>query len=510
MSDTLSETIRLHANDNVVVARIELEVGASLAEGQVTAKSRIPAGHKIATQSIALGEPVTKYNQTIGFATCAITAGDHVHTHNVEFRKFERDSAFCIDAKPTAYIPAAETATFQGYKRPDGRVGTRNYIGILTSVNCSATVAKYIAEAFRGPDALSDYPNIDGVVALVHRTGCGMQAGGEGHAILRNVLSGYAGHPNFAGVLLIGLGCEVAQVSEIAAQFSPLRKNMLQTMTIQEAGGTRQAIERGIAAVKEMLRLGDLARRETVSASELTLALQCGGSDAYSGIGANPALGAAADILVRHGGTAILSETPEIYGAEHLLVRRAVSEDVGKKLMERIKWWENYTARNGGEIDNNPAPGNKAGGLTTILEKALGSSAKGGTTNLVDVYGYAEPITEKGFVFMDSPGFDPTSVTGQVASGANIICFTTGRGSVFGFKPVPSIKIATNTSMFERMTDDMDINCGKIIDGTATIDEMGAIIFEAILDVASGGKSKSEELGFGDNEFVPWQIGTVM
>ena len=507
---TLSPTIRLHKNDNVVVARVAIARSTSQNGEEFLANEDIPAGHKVATQPIPQGGPITKFNQTIAFASTDIAPGDHVHTHNAAYGKFARESEACTDARPTAYFPDAERTTFQGYRRPGGRAGTRNYVGILTSVNCSATVARMIAEAFRAPSALADYPHVDGVVALVHGTGCGMQAGGEGHELLKRTIAGYAVHPNFAGILLIGLGCEVAQVDDIGSLVPKADAPPMHIMTIQEEGGTRRTVEKGIEIVRGMLAEANKAYRETIPASELMLALQCGGSDGYSGIGANPALGVAADLLVRHGGTAILSETPEIYGAEHLLVRRAVSEGVAAKLIERIKWWEDYTARNGGEIDNNPAPGNKAGGLTTILEKALGSAAKSGTTNLVDVYRYAERIGAKGFVFMDSPGFDPTSATGQVASGANIICFTTGRGSVFGFKPVPSIKIATNTPMYCRMTDDMDINCGEIIDGTATIEEMGARIFREVLDVASGKPSKSETLGFGDNEFAPWQLGAVM
>ena len=507
---TLSPTIRLHKNDNVVVARVAIARSTSHNGEELLANEDIPAGHKVATQPIPQGGPITKFNQTIAFASTDIAPGDHVHTHNAAYGKFARESEACTDARPTAYFPDAERTTFQGYRRPGGRAGTRNYVGILTSVNCSATVARMIAEAFRAPSALADYPHVDGVVALVHGTGCGMQAGGEGHELLKRTIAGYAVHPNFAGILLIGLGCEVAQVDDIGSLVPKADAPPMHIMTIQEEGGTRRTVEKGIEIVRGMLAEANKAYRETIPASELMLALQCGGSDGYSGIGANPALGVAADLLVRHGGTAILSETPEIYGAEHLLVRRAVSEGVAAKLIERIKWWEDYTARNGGEIDNNPAPGNKAGGLTTILEKALGSAAKGGTTNLVDVYRYAERIGAKGFVFMDSPGFDPTSATGQVASGANIICFTTGRGSVFGFKPVPSIKIATNTPMYCRMTDDMDINCGEIIDDTATIEEMGARIFREVLDVASGKPSKSETLGFGDNEFAPWQLGAVM
>jgi altronate hydrolase len=379
----------------------------------------------------------------------------------------------------------------------------------MTTVNCSATVAKMVAAAFAG-DALKDYPNVDGVAAFVHGTGCGMATKGDGFDILQRTLWGYLKHPNFAGVLLIGLGCEAAQIRFLIDMYGDKPGPVFRHMTIQGTGGTRATIEEGKRIVKEMLAEANTARRQTVSAEHLTLCLQCGGSDGYSGITANPALGAAADILVRQGGTAILSETPEVYGAEHLLTRRAVSREVGEKLLTRIRWWEDYTSRNGGDMNNNPSPGNKEGGLTTILEKSLGAAAKGGTTNLVDVYEYAEPVTAKGFVFMDSPGYDPVSATGQVASGGNIICFTTGRGSAFGFKPVPSIKLATNTPMYERLSEDMDINCGEILSHGVAVPEMGERIFQMILDVASGGKSKSEELGYGDNEFTPWLVGAVM
>jgi altronate hydrolase len=284
----------------------------------------------------------------------------------------------------------------------------------------------------------------------------------------------------------------------------------LATMTIQETGGTKKTVERGIAQIREMLPEANRVKREPVPASHITVGLQCGGSDGYSGITANPALGAASDLLVRNGGTVILSETPESYGAEHLLTRRAVSREVGEKLLARMKWWDDYTKRNGGDMDNNPSPGNKAGGITTILEKSLGAAAKAGSTNLVDVVRYAERVTGKGFVFMDTPGYDPVSATGQVAGGANIICFTTGRGSVFGCVPSPSIKLATNSPMYERMSDDMDVNCGTIAEGTETVDQVGKRIFDLILATASGQPTKSEALGFGEAEFAPWQLGAVM
>lgn len=509
MLDRVSAVIRLNENDNVVVSRAELLPGASIEGGNVTARSAIPAGHKVATAPIAQGEPVRKYNQIIGFASQAIEPGQHVHSHNMAIGDFERDYAFGVDMRPTLFIPEAERATFQGYMRENGKAGTRNYLGVITSVNCSATVARYIADAFKG-DALKDYPNVDGVVAIVHGTGCGMADTGEGFGNLQRTLWGYAQHVNFAGVMMLGLGCEVAQIDFMMEAQGLKHSPRLQSMTIQDTGGTRKTVERGIAQLKEMLPAANAMQRTTVPASHLTLCLQCGGSDGYSGITANPALGAAADLLVRHGGTAILSETPEIYGAEHLLTRRAENRAIGEKLIERIRWWEGYCERNGGSMDNNPSPGNKKGGLTTILEKSLGAAAKGGTTNLRGVYKYAEPVDTKGFVFMDTPGYDPCSATGQIAGGGNIICFTTGRGSVFGAKPVPSIKLATNSAMYRRMEEDMDINCGAVLDEGVSVPEMGQRIFDKIVDVASGNPSKSEELGFGDAEFVPWQIGATM
>ncbi|MCK6453265.1 MAG: altronate dehydratase family protein [Alphaproteobacteria bacterium] len=510
MSTASPLTIRLNPADNVVVARADLLDGVELPGERVKCRQRIPAGHKVATAAVAAGQPVRKFDQIIGFAKDAIRPGDHVHVHNVAFQAFERDYAAGSDARPTQYFTGDARATFEGFVRPNGRVGTRNYIGVLTSVNCSATVARYIADQFNRGDALQDHPTVDGVAAFVHATGCGMAGSGDGYMNLQRTLWGYASHPNFASVVMVGLGCEVAQLSYLLDMYGIKPGPHFQVMTIQDSGGTRKSVERGVAQIREMLPDAARARRQTVSAEHIALALQCGGSDGYSGITANAALGAASDLVVRHGGTAILSETPEIYGAEHLLTRRAARPEVADRLIERIKWWEDYCRRNDGEMNNNPSPGNKAGGLTTILEKSLGAAAKGGTTNLTAVYKYAEPVKEKGFVFMDTPGYDPCSATGQVAGGGNVICFTTGRGSVFGCKPAPSIKLATNTPMFERMEEDMDINCGDIVDSGVSIAEKGEEIFKLILDVASGKKSKSEQLGFGDNEFVPWQIGATM
>jgi len=508
VSEKQNQTIRLNPADNVVTARLDIADGAVVDGGVATVTANVPAGHKIATAAISSGDVVRKYNQIIGFATQDISVGAHVHSHNCAFGDFERDYAFSQDITPTDYIPEAARATFQGFVRENGSIATRNYVAVLSTVNCSATVVHGIANAFAG-DALKDYPNVDGVAAFTHGTGCG-SGGGDNHDQLQRVMWGYIRHPNCAGVLLVGLGCEGNQISFLLDVFGLEAGPNFQYMNIQDTGGTRATIEAGIAQVKSMLPLANQATRTTVSAEHISLALQCGGSDAYSGITANPSLGAAVDLLVRNGGTAILAETPEIYGAEHLLTRRAVNREVGEKLIERIKWWEEYTAKLGASLDNNPSPGNKAGGLTTILEKSLGAAAKGGTTNLTGVYKYAERVTEKGFVFMDSPGYDPCSITGEVASGANIVCFTTGRGSVFGYKPAPSIKLATNSTMYNRMSEDMDINCGAVLDEDISVAEMGQRIFDTVLDVASGTPSKSEALGFGDHEFVPWQIGAYL
>lgn len=505
--------ISLHDGDTVGIARRAIPAGTVLVDDAraIQVPVEVPAGHKVALAEARVGDAVRKYGQPIGVATKDIRVGDHVHSHNLSISDFARDYAYGADVVDERPAPPEQRATFEGIVRPDGRVATRNFIGILTSVNCSATAAKLIAKQFGvGSPLLADFEHVDGVVALTHGSGCGMAASGEGMDILRRTLSGYARHPNFAGLLVIGLGCEVNQISDLTKGFDVPDHVPVIDMTIQDLGGTRATVNEGVARIRDMLAAANEARRTTVPASELVLGLQCGGSDGYSGITANPALGVASDLLVRHGGTSILGETPEVYGAEHLLTRRALSPDVGKRLVERIEWWERYVAASSGSMDNNPSPGNKAGGLTTILEKSLGAVAKGGHANLAGVYEYAEPVDAKGFVFMDTPGYDPVSVTGMVAGGANIICFTTGRGSVFGCKPAPSLKLSTNSDTYRRMTDDMDINCGEILDGTATVDELGARIFQRMLEVASGSLTKSEEIGLGDEEFTPWQLGAVM
>ena len=509
-NSTTGMTIRLHAADNVVVARSDLALGAKLEPEGITCRSQVTAGFKVAACNIAKGEPIRKYNVVIGFASAEIAAGSLVHSHNMEFREFDRDYAYAQDYRPVDLLPEQQRATFMGIVRANGQVATRNFVGVLSTVNCSATVAHKIAEWFT-PERLAKYPNIDGVVAFAHDLGCGMEMTGEPMDLLRRTMAGFALHANLAGGLVIGLGCERNQISGLLKAHPNINANeRLQTFVMQEMGGTRKTIEAGIAAVQALLPEANRVTRQPVSASHISVGLQCGGSDGFSSITANPALGAAMDLLVRHGGTAILSETPEIYGVEHTLTRRARTREVGEKLIERIRWWKDvYTVGRDTQINGVVSPGNQHGGLANILEKSLGSSMKGGTGPLMEVYRYAEPVTQRGFVFMDTPGFDPCSATGQIAGGANVILFTTGRGSCFGAKPVPSIKLATNTSMYNKLIEDMDINCGEILDGSATVQSMGQNIFEHILRVCSGAKSKSEQLGLGDHEFVPWNIGVV-
>jgi altronate hydrolase len=504
--------IQLHPDDHVAIALMPLAKGRALSVGKTSLRlaADITAGHKIALVGVEAGAPVRRYGQIIGFATRPILPGEHVHSHNLAVRDFDRNYEYATELRPIDYLPAAERRTFQGYRRADGRAGTRNYIALISSVNCSASTVRYIAERFRG-EALQAYPNVDGVLPLTHKTGCATKTSGYEIDMLRRTLAGFARHPNIAAFILVGLGCETNQIMDLVEGTRLFEKDgsLPPILTLQDVGGIAKTVEKGVEMVAAMLPNANDVRREPLPLSELTVALQCGGSDAFSGITANPALGWAVDELVRHGGTGVLSETPELYGAEHLLTRRAVSREVGEKLIERIRWWEDYTARNGFVIDNNPAPGNKAGGLTTIYEKSLGAAAKGGTMPLAAVYQYAEPITEKGMVIMDTPGYDPVSATGQVAGGANLIVFTTGRGSCFGFKPAPSIKVATNTPMYQHMLSDMDVNAGVILEGTP-LESVGRDIFERMIAVASGEKSKSEAQGVGEEEFNPWVIGATM
>jgi altronate hydrolase len=514
MRITLQDTpaLRLHPDDNVAVALMPLASGRTLDIGGAAVRlvNQIDAGHKFALRPLERGQALKRYGQLIGFATRDISVGEHVHTHNLAVGEMSLDYQIGVDVRPVAYVPEHERRTFLGYRRAEGRAGTRNTIAVIGTVNCSSHTLRTIAARARA-ELLPKFPNVTDIVGLAHKSGCGARAGGWETELLQRTLAGFARNPNVAGYLFVGLGCEVNQFEDLLStqrgRLGPL--GLPPYLGIQDTGGVAATIEEGLAAVAKLLPLADAYRREPLPVSELCLALQCGGSDGFSGITGNPALGHAVDLLVQQGGTAVLSETPEIYGAEHLLVRRAVSQEVGEKLIRQVRWWEEYTERNGFVIDNNPAPGNKAGGLTTIFEKSLGAVAKGGSMPLQAVYDYAEAITEHGFVYMDTPGYDPVSATGQVAGGCNIVAFTTGRGSCFGFKPAPSIKIATNSVTYDRMRSDMDINAGPILEGVS-VEEVGRAIFEKLIAVASGEASLSEAQGIGEEEFNPWIIGATM
>jgi altronate hydrolase len=511
---TLQDTpaLRLHPADDVAIALVPLSANRRIEVAGQTLRMNadVAAGHKLALRGIETGQPLRRYGQVIGFATRPIAPGDHVHTHNLAVGEMQLDYQFGVDVHPVASVPPEQRRTFQGYRRADGSVGTRNTLVLISTVNCSAHTVRQIAARARA-ELLPRFPNVTDIVGLAHRAGCASAASGPEIEMLRRTLAGFARNPNVAGYLFVGLGCETNQFE---ALFESQRERLGDLrlppyIGIQDSGGVAAAIEEGLQALAVRLPHANKFQRENVPVSELMLALQCGGSDSFSGITANPALGHAVDLLVAQGGTAVLSETPEIYGAEHLLTRRAASRAIGERLVERIHWWEAYTAREGGEIDNNPSHGNKAGGLTTIYEKSLGAVAKGGSTPLQAVYEYAEPVTARGLTYMDTPGYDPVSATGQVAGGCNIIAFTTGRGSCFGFKPAPSIKIATNSVTYDRMRGDMDINAGRVLEGSS-IEEVGREIFEKVLAVASGQHSLSEAQGIGEEEFNPWIVGATM
>jgi arabinonate dehydratase len=500
---------RLDPADDVAIALRPLRAGQTItvAGQRVTLQAPIPPGHKFALHAVAVGEPVRRYGQIIGTATTPIAPGEHVHTQNLHVAALQLDYAVGADAQPVAFAPEAEHATFLGYRRADGRVGTRNIIAVATTVNCSAHTARRIAARARA-ELLPRFPHVDNVVALTHGAGCGTRAGSAELDVLQATIAGHVRHPNVAGAVIVGLGCEANQFADLIARQS-LDDSAPRFLGIQDEGGVAATVAQGLAALEPLLVAADQVRRERVPASELVLALQCGGSDGFSGITANPALGLAADWLVAQGGTVVLAETPEIYGAEHLLTRRAAAPEVAAQLLERIRWWEHYAAMHGFELDNNPTPGNKAGGLTTIHEKSLGAVAKAGSTPLNGVYRYAERIDRRGFVFMDTPGYDPVSVTGQVAGGCNLVAFTTGRGSCFGCAVAPSIKIATNSVTYERMRDDMDVNAGVVLDGVP-LATVAREIADLLLAVASGQASKSEAQGIGEEEFDPWILGATL
>ena len=501
-------TIRLDPADNVVVARRDIPAGEAIPAEGITSLAPVPAGHKVATAHIPAGAPVLKYATPIGFAGADCAPGSYMHAHNVLMDEVQKDYRFGQDYRPADLLTPSERAVFQGFARPDGRVGTRNYIGIFITVNCAATVARRIAAHFT-PDRLGPYPNVDGVVPFIHQQGCGMEMTGEPMDLLHRTLRGYITHPNIGGALVCSLGCERNNLDRFLEGTALETGAMLRTLRMQSVGGTAAAIAEGISAVEAMLEEANTATRTPQSAEHLTIGLQCGGSDGFSGLSANPALGLAVDTLARHGGTAILSETPELYGIEHTLTARARDEATGRAFLDRISWWLDYTHGRDVQMQGTVGPGNQAGGLANVIEKALGGARKGGATGIEAVYRYAEAVTARGLVIMDTPGYDPVAATGQIAGGANLICFTTGRGSCFGSYPAPTIKLASNSAMYQQMEGDMDINCGPIIDGIAGLDEIADQVFDRVLAVASGTASKSEALGIGSDEFAPWPIGVT-
>lgn len=502
----MAQLALMHDSDDVVVALVDVVAGqwAATADGwTVVVADDVPAGHKIARRALRAGALVHKYGQVIGQTSVPVAEGAHVHTHNLAMPA--RDTRVLADTHPGIVPSGSHRRTFQGIRRPDGRVATRTYIGVLTTVNCSATVAAHVARHFD----LVDLPGVDGVVALPHESGCGLESSGDGWEILRRTIRGYARHPNMAGLVVVGLGCEVLTMDTVLADLGVTDIPVV-PYTIQSVGGTRKAIAEGIRIVTGLAaRVGDVTRT-TCGLQDLVCGLKCGGSDAWSGVSANPALGYASDLIVAAGGTTILAEMPEIYGAEHLLAARATSPEVAADLMARIDWWERYTAANGASLDANPSAGNKAGGITTIVEKSLGAVTKAGTAPVRAVVDYAAPVPHGGLVVMDTPGYDPVAVTGLIAGGANVVVFTTGRGSVFGSKPVPTIKASSNSALAARMPDDIDIDCGTILTGQASVAEVGEAMLDLICAVASGEPTRSEELGVGHEELVPWRIGAVM
>lgn len=507
----MCDPLVLHPTDNVAVLTRRAATGEDPLNIGVPLRASVSAGHKIARTSISTGAAILKFGQFIGTATTDIARGEHVHTQNCAFADPDQSYAIGADlALAQAAVPTSAPLKFDGYARADGRVGTRNFIALVATVNCSATVIKRAAAEVEASGILNQYQNVDGIVALAHGTGCGMAASGRGYDILDRVLWGHATHPNVGATVFVGLGCEVMQIARMQSQFGDAGTDRFHALTIQDTGGTRATIDAIKAHVVGILPTVNKFHRTPQPMSALRIGLQCGGSDGFSSITANPALGVASDLIVAQGGTTILSETPEIYGAEQLLLRRAATPEIAQKLIAQIKWWEAYAANNGGSMDNNPSPGNKQGGITTILEKSLGAAAKAGATPLTAVYDYAEQVDAAGFVFMDTPGYDPVSATGQIAGGAQMVVFTTGRGSAFGSKPSPTIKVATSDQLFAQMPDDMDLNTGDIVSGGVTIADKGQQIFDHMRAVASGHVTKSEALGLGDNEFVPWQIGAVM
>jgi len=499
-----NSAIHLNPLDNVAIARVPLSAGMKLRVDGVAIDilDAVPAGHKIAVARIQTGEMVHRYGQAIGRAKQTIEPGRHVHTHNVTFEELTFSYEFPAGELPYPALPA-DMPTFRGYLREDGRAGTRNYIAVVAASNCAAHTAELIATSFDNERLPA---NVDGVVAFPHGEGCGHTIGPDTEQ-LRRTLAGVLAHPNVSAAIILGLGCEVNQIDHYLGPNAP-RSSRLVGMTLQSSGGTRGALEAARREIHNLMETAGAEQRTEIPASKIVLGLNCGGSDSFSGITANPALGLCCDSLAAIGASFVLAETTECFGAEHLLVRRARNRQVAERFLSFITGYKQYLTRFGGSFNDNPSPGNKEGGLTNILEKSLGAAAKAGSTPLMAAVDYAERVTSPGFVFMNTPGYDPVSLTGLAAGGCNLIAFTTGRGSAIGFPSIPVIKIATNSSTYRRMRDNMDINAGVIADGEESLEAVGREIFDTVLRVASGERTCAERLGH--KEFVPWRIGPVL
>jgi len=497
-------SIRLHPDDNVVIAREKLAAGTEIPNERVVLREGVPAGHKLATRAIANGESVVKGGLAIGRANGAIEPGDRVDARNLR-----RDEGLLgAEAAPrvTALRPSRQPVTFRGIVRDDGRVATRNYIVIAVTVNCAATTARKIAEHFT-PERLAAYPNVDGVVALTHELGCGMEMTGEPMDLLRRTIAGTVRHANAGAALLCSLGCERNNVYKLVEAQNLVTGPRLRTLVMQEKGGTQKTIDEGIAAIESMLPAVNDVRRESVPVEHLVVGMQSSGADAFSQASANPALGAAIDLVIANGGTAILSGTADLAGMESALIARAASSEIADKLARRLEWWKRYNAGRDTPLNGRMAPAQAAGGFTTPVERAIAAAARWGHAPLAEVYEYAHPVAAKGLVFMDTPSHEAVAATGQIAGGANLVCMVAGHGTGFGSLPAPTLKLASESSMFRRMQDDLDVDCGPVLDGDVSVEEMGRRIFESILEHASGRKTKAEELGVGESEFVPWPIG---
>lgn len=509
MQFAASSVIRLSALDNVVVARLRLAAGTKIETEGLVIEGDVPPGHKVATRFIKRGEPIVKDNAVIGYAAEDTVAGALLTNQRIRFFAVpENVSTAAVPARPVELLPKDRRATFEGFVRANGSVGTRNFIGVFVVGNCGATTARKAADFF-DEERLAPYPNVDGVVPFVHEIGCGMEMTGEPMDLLRRTISGFIRNPNIASAVVIALGCERNNLKSFLEQEKLEVGASLRTITIQEVGGITNAVEEAKRIVYEMLPDANAVKRQSVSAEHLRVGLQSGGADAFSGLSANPALGIAVDLLVRNGGTAILSDTPELIGAQAGLLARCASPETAEKFVSRLEWWRQYNEGKDTQLHGRVSRANEAAGIANILEKSLSSVKKGGTSPLMGAYRYAERVAEKGLVFMDTPAYEPVSVTGQIAGGANLIAFTTGLGSSFGSLPAPTMKLSSNTALYRKMEDDMDMNCGTIIGGESTVEGMGHAIFAKMLRHASGEKTKSELEGMGENEFVPWPIGVL-